>query len=119
MTVDELIEQRAERLDRLAERAELRGGTAARLSEPLAEDAEFLRKLKPSKVRARLASGEEPPDPPRPAPASAKRPTRHDGSGRASSSGGPNPFLVLGVALAAGIFLARWIDWRGHAHPRA
>jgi hypothetical protein len=25
---------------------------------------------------------------------------------------------VMGVALAAGIFLAKWIDWRGHAHPR-
>lgn len=31
---------------------------------------------------------------------------------------GPNPWLVVGVALAAGILVAKWIDWRGHAHPR-
>jgi hypothetical protein len=33
-------------------------------------------------------------------------------------SGGPNPFAVIGVALAAGIAIAKWIDWRGHAHPK-
>jgi hypothetical protein len=32
--------------------------------------------------------------------------------------GGPNPWLIAGAALAAGIFLAKWIDWRGDAHPR-
>ena len=32
--------------------------------------------------------------------------------------GGPNPFLVAGLALAAGIAIAKVIDWRGHAHPR-
>jgi hypothetical protein len=32
--------------------------------------------------------------------------------------GGPNPWLVAGVALAAGIALAKLVDWRGHAHPR-
>jgi hypothetical protein len=34
------------------------------------------------------------------------------------TAGGPSPFLVLGVALAAGVALAKWIDWRGHAHPK-
>jgi hypothetical protein len=29
-----------------------------------------------------------------------------------------NPFLVVAVAAAAGILLAKLIDWRGHAHPR-
>jgi hypothetical protein len=29
-----------------------------------------------------------------------------------------NPFLVVGVAFALGIALAKWIDWRSHAHPR-
>ena len=33
-------------------------------------------------------------------------------------AGGPNPWLVAGAALVAGIALAKWIDWRGHAHPR-
>ncbi len=36
----------------------------------------------------------------------------------APSGGGPSPFLVVGVALVAGIALAKWLDWRGHAHPR-
>jgi hypothetical protein len=37
---------------------------------------------------------------------------------RRSKGGGPNPFLIAGVALAAGIALAKIVDWRGHAHPR-
>jgi hypothetical protein len=30
----------------------------------------------------------------------------------------PNPFVVVGAALVAGVVLAKWIDWRGHGHPR-
>jgi hypothetical protein len=26
--------------------------------------------------------------------------------------------LVVGVAAAAGVLLAKIVDWRGHAHPR-
>ena len=33
-------------------------------------------------------------------------------------SGGPNPFVVAAAALAVGIVVAKWIDWRGHAHPK-
>lgn len=33
-------------------------------------------------------------------------------------NGGPGPWIVVGAALAAGIVLAKWIDWRGNAHPR-
>jgi len=29
-----------------------------------------------------------------------------------------NPLAMLALALAAGIAFAKWIDWRGHAHPR-
>ena len=32
--------------------------------------------------------------------------------------GGHIPFVVVGAALAAGIVLAKWIDWRGHGHSR-
>jgi hypothetical protein len=32
--------------------------------------------------------------------------------------GGPSPWLVLGGALVAGVVIAKWLDWRGHAHPR-
>ena len=35
-----------------------------------------------------------------------------------SAKRGPNPFVVAGAAFAAGTFLAKLIDWRGHAHPR-
>jgi hypothetical protein len=40
---------------------------------------------------------------------------RHRGE---ASKGGPSPFLVVGLALATGVVLAKWIDWRSHAHPR-
>jgi hypothetical protein len=33
-------------------------------------------------------------------------------------SGGPNPWVVVGAALAWGYVLAKVLDWRGHAHPR-
>ena len=33
-------------------------------------------------------------------------------------SGAPSPFAVIGAALATGIAIAKWIDWRGHAHPK-
>jgi hypothetical protein len=38
--------------------------------------------------------------------------------GGSSPPGGPSLFLVLGVAFATGVVLAKWIDWRDHAHPR-
>ena len=89
----------------------------AKLAEPLAEDADLIRKMKPSLIKAR-AKGKAPTDqkPGKPtlAPSSPQLRKRPEPRG----SGGPNPWLVVGVALAAGIFLAKWIDWRGHAHPR-
>lgn len=35
-----------------------------------------------------------------------------------SPRAGPNPWLVVGVAFAAGFAAAKVLDWRGHAHPR-
>jgi hypothetical protein len=29
-----------------------------------------------------------------------------------------NPWLVLGGAIIGGYFIAKVVDWRGHAHPR-
>jgi len=29
-----------------------------------------------------------------------------------------SPVAVLAAAFAVGVVLAKWIDWRGHAHPR-
>lgn len=43
-----------------------------------------------------------------------KKSTPHAPSGH----GGVSPLAVVGAALAGGIALAKWLDWRGHAHPR-
>jgi len=115
---DQLIDRAANRLRDIADRAAAEGGVKAKIAEPLAEDAAFLRKLKPSLIAAR-AKGEAPTDQPTgsgtPAaptrPQLGPRPKKNKGSG-------PNPFLVVGAALVTGIVIAKLIDWRGHAHPR-
>ena len=92
-------------------------GAKAKLSQPLADDAEFIRKLKPSLIKARAKGNAPTNQPPRQgavAPSSpqlGKRP-------KPKANGGPNPFVVAAAALAVGIVLAKWIDWRGHAHPK-
>jgi hypothetical protein len=114
---DATIERAADKLQEAARKAAAAGGLKAKLAEPLAEDAAFVRKLKPSLIAAR-AKGRAPtnqqpgtdvvvPSGPQLGP----RPQRE-------SRGGPNPFLIVGLALAAGILLAKIVDWRGHAHPR-
>jgi hypothetical protein len=114
--VDQKLEQAADKLQQFANRMAKEGGLKSKLAQPLAEDADLIRKLKPSLIKAR-AKGEAPtnqqPAATAVAPSSpqlGKRPKR--------KGGGPNPWLIVGVGLAAGIFLAKWIDWRGHAHPR-
>lgn len=109
---DQLVDQAADRLQEFANQAAAEGGFKAMLAEPLADDAEFLRRLKPSLIKARF-TGEAPTDlPPRHGFVQAPPQAKRDGAG------GPSPFLVLGVAFAVGIVLAKVIDWRGHAHPR-
>jgi hypothetical protein len=114
---DQLIDRAANRLREAADRAAAQGGLAAKLAEPLADDAAFLRKLKPSLIVAR-AKGEAPTDMPAGSGAPAA-PTRPQLGRRPKRSGeGPNPLLVIGAALVAGVVIAKLIDWRGHAHPR-
>jgi hypothetical protein len=108
-TADQKVERAANKLQQLANQLAGEGGVKAKLAEPLAEDADFIRKLKPSLIKAR-AKGAAPTSP----QLGRKRPKKKKKSG----GGGPNPFLVIGVALVAGIALAKWVDWRGHAHPR-
>jgi hypothetical protein len=82
----------------------------------------FLRKLKPSLVAARLR-GEAPTDgqvtravnplPPPPNDSESPSPPKEK-----SSKGGPNAVVVAAAAFAVGILAAKFIDWRGHAHPR-
>jgi hypothetical protein len=118
MTADQKVERAANKLQRLANQFAGEGGLKAKLAEPLAEDADLIRKMKPSLIRAR-AKGEAPtngqPAKPALAPSSPQLGSRPKPK---RPGGGPNPWLVAGVALATGIFIAKWIDWRGHAHPR-
>jgi hypothetical protein len=125
---DLIVERGASFLEELAQRAAAEGGFAAKLAEPLAEDAVFLRKLKPTLVMARLR-GEPPTDghveqaatvetpvavKPPPPPAPKPKPEKK----RKKSGGGPNAIVVAAAAFAAGIVIAKFVDWRGHAHPR-
>jgi hypothetical protein len=120
--VDQLVERGAERLEALSRRFAQDNGLKAKLAAELADDAAFLRKLKPSLIAAR-ARGDAPTDrlpdqvPQAPSgPQLGRRPKPAKPSKQ--SQGGPNPFVVAGAAFAVGIALAKWIDWRGHAHPR-
>ncbi len=114
---DQLIDRAADRLRELADQAAAEGGVKAKLAEPLAEDAAFIRKLKPSLIAAR-AKGEAPTStPPGTEPIAPSRPQLGKRP-KPKGDGGPNPWVVIGAALVAGIVVAKLIDWRGHAHPR-
>jgi hypothetical protein len=116
-TVDRKIEQAADKLQEFANRASAGGGLKAKLAEPLAEDADLIRRMKPSLIKARL-KGEAPMNQKPGATVAAPSGPQLGSRTKPRRSGGPTPWLVVGVALAAGIFVAKWIDWRGHAHPR-
>jgi hypothetical protein len=106
-------------VDTLADRAQLasqrlagESGLKGKLAAELADDAVFLRKLKPSLMRRRMQGRAPTNEIPVGAP-------QHLATAKPKpASGGPTPFIVVGAALVAGIALAKWIDWRGHAHPR-
>ena len=114
---DHAVERGAQRLQKLADKAAARGdGVGEWLAEELTNDAAFLRKLKPSLVKAR-ARGRAPANQEPSAPSSPQlgsRPKRK----RKRSGKGPPPVVVVGAALLAGVLLAKVLDWRGHAHPR-
>jgi hypothetical protein len=113
-------------LDTLADKARAKsqqlagqGGMKDKLAAELAEDADFLRKLKPDLIKKRM-KGDAPTDqqPTQAAPAAPSGPQLGTRPKRAASGGGAMPFAVVGAALVIGVFLAKWLDWRGHAHPR-
>lgn len=111
---DQAVEKGSAKLRDLSEKATERGGVTEKLAQPLAEDAAFLRKLKPSLIVARARGkaptdgtpGEPPATPPGPRTLRAR-----------AKKGGPNPFAVVGATFAIGYLAAKVIDWRGHAHP--
>jgi hypothetical protein len=111
---DAVVERGAEGLQTLSRRAAAAGGLRGKLAPTLAEDAAFLRKLKPSLMVAR-ARGEAPTNQPPGEPVAAPSAPQHR---KRRKKGGPNPLLVVVAAGAAGVLLAKVIDWRGHAHPR-
>jgi hypothetical protein len=124
---DLLVERGASGLESLSRKAAAKGGFAAKLADDLADDAAFLRRLKPSLIKAR-AKGRAPiaragdREPPGPAPNAPSAPQitsrRRKPKAKKRRGGGPNPFVIAGVALVAGIAIAKVVDWRGHAHPR-
>jgi hypothetical protein len=124
MTADQTVERAADKLKQLAHQLAGEGGLKSKLAQPLAEDADFIRKMKPSLIKAR-AKGEAPTNQ-KPGQATVAPSSPQIGGSRPKAkkkksgkkSGGPSPWIVVGAAVAAGIVLAKWIDWRGHAHPR-
>lgn len=114
---DQVVDRGADKPEELAERTAADGGVKAKLSDELADDAAFLRKLKPSLMVKRAkgkAPTDEKPGEPRRAPAGPQLGDRLKPRRRK----GPSPWLVLGGAIVGGYFIAKVVDWRGHAHPR-
>ena len=117
MKGDDAVQSGADKLEALSDKAAAKGGVAAKLAPELAEDAAFLRKLKPS-LMVKRAKGELPRDA---EPGSVRAPQapsgpQHPPQKRRGSR--PNPLVVAGAAFGLGTLLAKVIDWRGHAHPR-
>jgi hypothetical protein len=116
---DQAVESAADKLEAIVEEARRKGGVKAKVGEALAEDPEFLRKLKPSLIAARakreLPTDEPAGSPPR-APAGPQLPRPR--KAKAKKRGGLSPWLVVAVAIAGGYAAAKVIDWRAHAHPR-
>ena len=59
MTADQRVERAANKLQQLANQLAGEGGLRSKLAQPLAEDADLIRKMKPSLIKAR-ARGEAP-----------------------------------------------------------
>jgi hypothetical protein len=114
--VDSLVEKGADGLQSLSRKAAESGGLASKLAPELADDAAFLRKLKPSLVAAR-ARGEAPTNQ-KPGQDVVVPSGQHVGARKRRKGRGVSPWLVLGAAFAVGVVVAKVVDWRGHAHPR-
>ena len=117
MKGDKAVESGADKLEELSGKAVAKGGVAAKVAPELADDAAFLRKLKPS-LMVKRAKGELPKNAEPGAPQAPRAPTGPQHAAQKKPGSGPNPFAVAGAAFGVGTLLAKIIDWRGHAHPR-
>ena len=106
----------ADTLRRKSQELAGQGGIKDKLAAELADDADFIRKLKPELIKKR-AKGEVPTDR-RPTEVKAPSGPQLGKRPKPAKTGGPNPYVVVGAALVLGVALAKWLDWRGHAHPR-
>jgi hypothetical protein len=118
---DQKFDQAADKVQEFANRMAGEEGPKSKLADPLAEDADLIRRMKPSMIKARM-KGEAPTDQ-KPAETATIAPAAPRPAGPAATKQkgerkGPNPWMIVGVALAAGIVLARFIEWRGHGYPR-
>jgi hypothetical protein len=121
---DAAVETAADKLETFVKEAQAAGGVKAKIGDALAEDPDFLRKLKPSLI-AKRARGEAPtaetpgsPSAARSAPSGPQVERPRPKRPKAGRTGGLSPWLVIGAAFAVGYVAAKVIDWRGHAHPR-
>jgi hypothetical protein len=116
---DQAVEATADKLETLVTDAQSSGGVKAKVGAAFADDPDFVRKLKPTLIAARIKGGalkEESPTDDAPVAPSGPQMSRPATPGQRSR--GLSPWAVLGVAFVAGYVLAKAIDWRGHAHPR-
>jgi hypothetical protein len=112
---DHTVDKSADSLDHLAGKAAARhDGVGEWLAKELKNDAAFLRKLKPSLIKARAkskkgkdASSPSAPSGPQLAGSGSKKKRRNRKA--------PPPVVIVGAALVAGVVLAKVIDWRSHA----
>jgi hypothetical protein len=115
---DDAVDRLSSRLADLSDKAASRGGLVAKLAPPLANDSEFVTKLKPSLIKAR-AAGETPDGSP---PESSREPAvarrSEQNAKRSQAAAGVSPLIVVAAAAAAGILFAKLLDWSGHAYPR-
>ena len=109
---DQTIDTAADKVAAFVRDARNAGGLKGKIGDAFADDPEFIRKLKPSLIKARATGrGTVEPAPQVPSGPQVERP-------KGRRRGGPSPWLVAGAAFVAGYVLAKTIDWRGHAHPR-
>ncbi len=109
---DHAVDKSADNLEQLAGKAAARhDGVGEWLAKELKNDAAFLRKLKPSliKARARNKKGKDAPSAPSGPQLAGSSPKKK------RNRKAPPPIVIVGAALVAGVVLAKVIDWRSHA----